>query len=115
MAYNELLSLRIQQQLQEQQMNFVEKKMFGGIAFMIADKMCIGVMKELIMLRVMDEYYDGLLRENHVRPMTFTGKRLKNFLYIESEAFATEKQLARWVVLAIDFGKRGVVKSKKKK
>ncbi|WP_366183209.1 TfoX/Sxy family protein [Flavobacterium ovatum] len=115
MAYDEILSLRIQKQLLEKQIDFIEKKMFGGNAFMIADKMCIGVMKDEMMLRVMDEFYESLLEENHVKPMTFTGRSMKNFLFIEPEAYINETQLARWIKLAIDFGNRGVVKTKMKK
>lgn len=115
MAYNEILSLRIQKQLIENQVDFIEKKMFGGNAFMIQDKMCTGVVKDELMLRVMDEFYEVLLEENHVKPMTFTGRTMKNFLFIEPEAFITEPELAKWIQYAIDFGKRGVVKSKKKK
>ena len=115
MAYDEHLSLRIQKQLFEKNIVFIEKKMFGGNAFMIADKMCIGVMKDQIMLRVMEEFYESLLEENHVKPMTFTGRSMKNFLFIEPEIYSTENQLNRWVDLAIDFANRGEVKSKKKK
>ncbi|MCW2118882.1 TfoX/Sxy family protein [Flavobacterium sp. 7A] len=115
MAYNELLALRIEKYLFEMQIDFIEKKMFGGISFMIADKMCIGVMKDEIMLRVMEEFSESLLEENHVKPMNFTGKSSNSFLFIEPEGFASETQLKRWIELAIDFGNRGHVKTKKKK
>ncbi len=115
MAYDENLSLRIQKQLIERQVDFVEKKMFGGNAFMIQDKMCIGVVKDELMLRVMDEFYEPLLEGNHVKPMNFTGKTMKNFLFIEPEGYITEQELSKWIQYAIDFGVRGVLKSKKKK
>lgn len=115
MPYNENLSLRIQKQLIESQVDFIEKKMFGGNAFMIQDKMCIGVVKDELMLRVMDEFYESLLEENYVKPMNFTGRIMKNFLFIEPEAYTTEQGLSKWIQYAIDFGAIGVVKSKKKK
>lgn len=115
MAFDEVLSLRIQKKLIERQVDFIEKKMFGGNAFMIQDKMCIGVMKDELMLRVMEEFYELLLEDNHVSPMNFTGRTMKNFLFIEPEGYTTEQELLKWVQYAIDFSERGVVKSKKKK
>lgn len=115
MAYNEQLSIRIQNKLTELDVSFVEKKMFGGNAFMINDKMCIGIMKEELMLRVMDEFYESLLEENYVNPMNFTGKIMKGFVFIEPEVLLTENQLKRWINYGLDFAERGVLKSKKKK
>ena len=89
--------------------------MFGGVAFMINDKMCIGVVNDEIMLRVLDEVYEPLLEEHYVKPMNFTGKIMKGFLFIEKEAFEKDNQLEKWLDYGLDFGKRGVVKSKKKK
>ena len=58
MSYNELVAERIAIKLYDLNIQFAEKKMFGGIAFMIQDKMCIGVVKEELMLRVLEEKYD---------------------------------------------------------
>jgi TfoX/Sxy family transcriptional regulator of competence genes len=115
MAYNEELSIRIKKLLIDQNENFVEKKMFGGLAFMINDKMCIGVVKDQIMLRVMDEVYETLLDVNGVNPMDFSGKIMKGFLFIDPEAFQTNKNLLRWINFGLEFAEKGVVKSKKKK
>jgi TfoX/Sxy family transcriptional regulator of competence genes len=115
MAYDEVLSLRVEKQLLEQNINFAAKKMFGGIAFMINDKMCIGIVKNELMLHVLEEEYESLLEENHVRPMNFTGKVMKGFLFIEEEALTKEESLLYWIKFGLDFAERGVVKSKKKK
>lgn len=115
MAYNEVLSLRVEKQLLQQNINFVAKKMFGGIAFMINDKMCIGIVKNELMLHVLDEEYESLLEENQVRPMDFTGKVMKGFLFIEEEALTKEESLLHWVKFGLDFAEKGIVKSKKKK
>ncbi|TRX35781.1 TfoX/Sxy family protein [Flavobacterium sp. ZT3R18] len=115
MAYNEILSLRVEKQLLQQNINFVAKKMFGGIAFMINDKMCIGIVKNELMLHVLDEEYEWLLEENHVRPMNFTGKIMKGFLFIEEEALQGEEKLLHWIKFGLDFAEKGIVKSKKKK
>ena len=115
MAYNETLSFRLHNLLLDLNITFVEKKMFGGITFMINDKMCLAIMKEQLMLRVMDEFYESLLEENDVSPMDFTGKAIKGFVYIEPESLSTEKQLLRWIDYGLDFAERGILKSKKKK
>ena len=115
MAYHEALADRIAEKLYELQINFREKKMFGGIAFMINDKMCIGVVKDEMMLRVTDNHYETLLEENHVNPMQFTGKTMKGFLFIELPAYKNDKDLLKWLNYGIEFGEKGIVKSKKKK
>jgi TfoX/Sxy family transcriptional regulator of competence genes len=115
MAYDEVLSLRVEKQLLQQNINFVAKKMFGGMAYMINDKMCVGIVKNELMLHVLEEVYESLLEENHVRPMNFTGKIMKRFLFIEEEALTNEEVLFHWVKFGLDFGERGIVKTKKKK
>ena len=114
MPFNELLSIRITTILLENNCSFKEKKMFGGITFMINDKMCIGVMQDAIMLRVLPEFYEALLEEIDVRPMDFTGRITAGFIYIDAEGFKTERQLKRWIAYGLDFAERGVVKSKKR-
>jgi TfoX/Sxy family transcriptional regulator of competence genes len=115
MAYNEELSMRVEKLLIQLNIDFVEKKMFGGNAFMINDKMCIGIVKNELMLHVLDAVYESLLEENHVRPMDFTGRIMKGFLYIEPEALNTDDQLLKWINFGLDFAERGIVKSKKEK
>jgi TfoX/Sxy family transcriptional regulator of competence genes len=114
MAYNEILSLRVEKQLNQLNVDFIEKKMFGGNAFMINEKMCIGIVKNELMLHVMPEVYESLLEENHVRPMDFTGKIMKGFLFVEEEGLQHEEMLMRWIQYGLDFAERGIVKSKKK-
>ena len=115
MAYNEQLGERIKTLLSDKKVKFVEKKMFGGIAFMIDDKMCVGISKNELMLRVLDEEYNKVLLLKHAKPMQFTGRIMKGFVFVEEEGFKTEEQLMHWIQYGLDFGKHGVVKSKKKK
>jgi TfoX/Sxy family transcriptional regulator of competence genes len=115
MAYDEKLALRIKALLDEGKVKYEEKKMFGGIAFMINDKMCVGISKEEIMLRVMDESYEQLLKKPFAKPMEFTGRVMKGFLFIEQKGFKTDAQLQGWIDHGLEFGKHGIVKSKPKK
>ena len=115
MPYNETLVLKIENKLLEKGIVFTSKKMFGGYAFMINDKMCIGVVNDQLMLRVVDEHYEKLIEENGVEPMNFTGKIMKGFLFIQPEVSQTEMQLQNWILYALEFAEKGIVKSKKKK
>jgi hypothetical protein len=81
---------------------------------MIADKMCVGVTKDKLMLRVMDEHYEPSLKKKFVYPMDFNGRTMKGFLFIEEGAYTNEKDLDHWIDLGLEFGKLGTVKSKKK-
>jgi TfoX/Sxy family transcriptional regulator of competence genes len=114
MAYNEELSLRVQKRLFDLNIDFFEKKMFGGNSFMINDKLCVGILKEELMLRVLDSEYEILLEKNHVKPMNFTGKTMKGFLLIEEEGIIRETDLNQWIDYGLQFAKFGIVKSKNK-
>lgn len=113
MAYNELLEQRIASKLQDQKILFEQKRMFGGVCFMIQEKMCLGVSKDYLMLRTLDERYTQLLDEPHVEPMTFGKKTLHGFLFLTEEAYKKDKDLHRWITLGLEFAEKGVVKSKK--
>ena len=102
MAYDAKLADRIQKLLSKRK-GIVEKKMFGGIAFMLRGNMCCGVVKETLMLRVGPEQYEKLLKEPHARPMDFTGRPLKGFLYVTPQGFRTDAALRKWVERAVDF------------
>ncbi|MEO7658670.1 MAG: TfoX/Sxy family protein [Pyrinomonadaceae bacterium] len=115
MAFDEILGERIKTQLDQMGTKHVEKRMFGCLGFMIADKMCIGVVNNELMLRVLPERIEKVLLTPNVRPMDFTGRPTKGFVFIEPEGFVNDEDLSNWVDIAVEFGKFGVVKSKKKK
>lgn len=114
MAYSEQLAERISKLLKDQK-GVVEKKMFGGIAYMLNDKMMVGIAKEKLMVRCLAEYYEDLLKKPHASFMDFTGRVMKGFLYISEEGIKTDKQLAKWLDVGIEFAKKSPPKKKKKK
>jgi len=80
-----------------------EMRMFGGIAFMIRGNMCCGVVGGKLVARVgVDRYHKALARP-HARPMDFTGKPIKGFLFIDAEGCRSSRQVAGWVRLAKEF------------
>lgn len=115
MAYNEELETRLATALHARNINVEQKRMFGGVCFMINKKMCLGVSKDFLMLRALDEHYEQLLHEPHIEPMIFGKKRLHGFLFLEEGAWKKEKDLQRWIDLGLEFAEKGVVKSKSTK
>lgn len=113
MAYNELLADRIRGTLSDNNTSFLEKKMFGGICFMVDDKMCVGIIKDELMVRIDPENENDFLRENDCRPMDFTKRPMKGYLYVSPEAIDLDEDLNKWVKRCLDFNPKA--KSSKKK
>ncbi len=113
MAFDEELGRRIAGLLSSDGIDFTEKKMFGGLAFMINDKMCAGVIKNDMMVRVLDEKFADVLKLPNARQMDFTGRPMKGFVYVDHSGLK-DSELRKWLAYGIEFGKYGVVKSKKK-
>jgi TfoX/Sxy family transcriptional regulator of competence genes len=102
MPYDEGLAERLRE-LFSAHRNVTEKKMFGGIAFMVAGNMCCGVVNDTLMARVGPDHYEIALKRPHSRQMDFTGKPLKGFVYVAPEGIESDKDLADWVRLCTDF------------
>ncbi|MFO1472362.1 MAG: TfoX/Sxy family protein [Turneriella sp.] len=116
MAYDEHLADRIAQALRSQHRGFAEKKMFGGLCFLVKDKMCMGIVGNQLMARIDPAEYDKFLKEPGVGPMTFSGKEMKGFLYVQPAAIDRDEDLALWVRRCLDFNplaKSSKVKAKK--
>ena len=96
MAYNEQLAERVRKSLARRR-NITEKKMFGGLSFLRNGKMLCGVLQDLLVVRVSAEKAAKLLQKPHVRPMDFTGRAMKGFLYVEPAGTKSAAQLAGWV------------------
>ena len=94
-----------------------ERRMFGGIAFLLRGNMCCGVTKDLLVLRLGTQGADLALRRRHSREMDFTGRPMKGMVYIEPEGVRTETELQGWLEQAVQFArtlpeKRGVKRHK---
>lgn len=71
--------------------------MFGGIAFLLRGRMCCGVLGDELVVRVPDDEFSAVLRHRHVRPMDFTGRPLKGFVYVSPPGFRTSAALRSWL------------------
>ena len=96
MAYDEKLAERVRVALGHRGDVF-ERKMFGGIAFMLHGNMACGVLKDELMLRLGPEAAAKSLKLKHARPMDFTGRPMTGMLYVGAEGIQTAKQLHRWL------------------
>jgi TfoX/Sxy family transcriptional regulator of competence genes len=112
MAYNEKLADRVREVISLTHKKVEEKKMFGGLCFMVNDKMCVGVEKERLMVRLDPAKYDEAMEKEGCRPMDFTGKVMKGFVFVDADVLNTKKKLEYWVKLALDYNK--IAKASKK-
>lgn len=110
MAYDEQFAQRIRAsfELQPQAVrtNITEKKMFGGIAFLYCGKMTVGIIKENLMVRIVSSKMDKILSTEHVRPMDFAKRPMKEFVYVSQEGIATEEQLLNYIELGLEHAKQ---------
>ena len=104
MPYDEPLAERIQALIGKRR-GVTEKRMFGGLAFMLDGNMCCGVMKDRIMLRLGPEGVKAALEQAHTEPMDFTGKPMKSMVYVRPEGYEADADLERWVETAVRFAK----------
>jgi len=111
MAYSEELAGRVRAALADQQA-VEEKKMMGGLTFMVNGKMCVGVHEEELMVRLDPDVYENALKRDGCREMDFTGKPMKGFVFVSPNGTSNQENLDYWVNLALDFNKR--VKASKK-
>jgi TfoX/Sxy family transcriptional regulator of competence genes len=102
MAYDEALAERLSDALSDRD-DVRERRMFGGIAFMVAGNMAVGVVEDRLMVRVGPDAYETLLDEPHARPMDFTGRPMKGFVYVESRGLTSDADLRGWVDRGVDF------------
>ena len=101
MAYNEKLAERLRSELKG--MPFVEKKMFGGVGFLLHGNMAVGVYKEDLIVRLDPAKHDILIKKGGAKPFDITGKPMKGWLMIEPNGCKTPKQLSGWVKEGIEF------------
>lgn len=120
MAYDEFLADRVRWAFQSKQVPFDEKKMMGGLIFMVDDKMCVGVDmdkksgEDRLMTRIGEAAYQKALTEEGCREMDFTGKPMKGFVFISPDGFDNEEDLAFWVQKALDYNKDAKPSKKRK-
>jgi TfoX/Sxy family transcriptional regulator of competence genes len=102
MAYDEALAERVRKTLRNKR-GVTERKMFGGIAFMLRGHMFVGILDDWLMARVGPENYEDALAKDGVRKMDFTGKPMRGYVFVAPKAVRTDAQLKHWLGLCADF------------
>ena len=105
MAFNEELALRIRAQIGLFNEDFEEKRMFGGLAFLYKGKMTVGIVKDELAVRVISEKMDSELNKPFVRPMDFTKRPMKEFIYVAPEGIKNEESLLFYIELGLEHAK----------
>jgi TfoX/Sxy family transcriptional regulator of competence genes len=113
MAFNEELANRTREIISLTQNNVEEKKMFGGLCFMVNDKMCLGVVKDSLMVRLDPAKYEEVIENEGCESMNFTGKTMKGFVFVDNYILNTKQKLEYWIELALEYNKK--VKKPKKR
>jgi len=104
MAYDRQLADRVREYLAEfPKLEIEEKKMFGGLAFMVNGKMCVNVSGNKLMCRYNPELYDELSKKDGYESMIMRGKQLTSYCYAVPDALRTKAKLTYWIDLCLDF------------
>lgn len=109
MAYNENTAHRIREIFLDKGVAFTEKKMFSGVCFMVDEKMCCGTHidkktgEDVLLCRIGEAAYETAVERPDCIPMEFTGKPMKGYVFVLQEGHKTNKQLAYWLQLCLDF------------
>ena len=102
MAYSETLAIRIRAILTDHPL-ITEKKMFGGLTFMLGGNMCCGVVGDDLMARVGPSQHEEALAQPHARPMDFTGRTMKGLLFVGPGGIASDTDLKTWIDRCVKF------------
>lgn len=101
MAYDPVLADRVRAHV-SRHVEFAERKMFGGLAFLVNGNMCCGVTGSDLVLRLTPATAARALQAPHTRPMDFTGKPMKSMIYIDADGTRSDATLQKWVRTAVD-------------
>ena len=121
MAYNENLAERLRQILHQKRVVFEEKKMMGGLCFLVDEKMLVGLLtnkstqRPQLMARVGENAYPLALNKDHASEMNFTGRSMKGFVFVDEAGIDFQDDLEDWVQMCLDFNPLAKKSKKKKK
>ena len=102
MAYDAGLVERVRGALSGQD-HLIERKMFGGVAFMVDGNMACGVLEDGLIVRVGRERYEEAVMEPHTRPLDITGRPMTGWVVVDRTGHASDEDLMGWVREGLDF------------
>ena len=101
-GFDENLAARVRRILADRT-DVEEKRMFGGVCFLVGGSMSCGVIKEDLCVRIGPEAHDTALAAPHTRPMDFTGRPMRGFVYVEADGLRNGASLRKWVRLGVEY------------
>jgi len=113
--YDEKLADRVREIIAESQNDVEEKRMFGGLCFMVNGKMCVGVESERMMIRFDPARTEEIMELDGVGPMDFTKRAMNGFAFVEARVLTTDKRLRQFLDLALEFNERARPSKKRSK
>ena len=121
MAYDEFIADRIRGSFRDHNTSFYEKRMFGGLCFMVDDKICCGIHfdkkknTDLLMARIGEDATEEALKRTGSHPMDFTGRSLKGYVFVTTDGFDSDEDLDHWISLCVAFNPLSKASKKRKK
>ena len=115
MAYDATLADRVTDLLTARRIRFDTKAMMGGLCFMVNDKMCLGVTESRLMVRLDPALEADSLKRRGCKPMDFTGRPMKGYVFVHPQGYDAEKDLKHWVELALAFNPKARASRKRSK
>lgn len=120
MAYDEFLADRMRRVLHDKKVSFLEKKMMGGLLFMVNEKMFCGIHIDkkygdsLLMARIGEKAYALEIEKDICLPMDFTGRPMRGYIFVTPEGFDMDEDLEYWIQLCLDFNPLAKASKKRK-
>lgn len=120
MAYDQYLADRLRKIFTERKADFFEKNMFGGLCFMVDNKMCCGIHfdkkkeTDLLMARIGPDASPPAMQRPGCHPMDFTGRPMKGYVFITPDGFDSEEDLEYWIDLCLAFNPLAKASKKRK-
>lgn len=102
MAYDQELAERINRAIRDER-DYVQKKMFGGIGYLLNGNMSVGIWKKSLIARIGLEAYEKALEEPHVQEFNITGRAMRGWVMVAPEGLSTERDLKKWIKRARTF------------
>ncbi len=110
MSFDDHLADRTRHHLAKQK-GLIEKKMFGGIGFLLNGNMCCGVLGDELIVRLNPEKADEVLAQKHTRIFDFSGRPMKGWIFVDPKGLAKESDLQTWLEIALEYAKNLPVKT----
>ncbi|HNQ13537.1 MAG TPA: TfoX/Sxy family protein [Bacteroidia bacterium] len=112
MSYNENLAERIRKSLSKTK-HVEEKKMMGGLTFMVESKMCVGIVEDKLMCRIDPNIYESALKRRGCKEMDFTGKPMKGYVFVLPSGYQNDEEFNYWIQQSLLFNKKAKASKKK--